>query len=140
MVDLSELEIREMTDPKVRFYEVELPSSKKKVRMKVLTGRGEEAISKAASRGKDIITTAIFCRIESIDDKPGTMKDLKRLVLSDRNFLRDQWEGHEGGVDTEVTIECPNCDFEYDTELDISQMGFFNPSAALRSWKKKSSF
>jgi len=140
MVDLSELETKEMEDPTVRFYDVELPKTKNKVRMKVLTGRGEDAISKASNRGKDIITTAIFCRIESFNDKPCVMKDLKRLPLSDRNYLRDQWEQHEGGVDTEVTVECPNCDYEYDTELDISQMGFFNPSAALRNWKKKSSF
>lgn len=145
VVDLSELEIQQMEDPSVRFYNVELPKSKNPdgspvvVRMKVLTGRGEEAISKAANRGKDVISTAIFCRIEEFNGKPCTMNDLKRLPLSDRNFLREQWEGREGGVDTEVTCDCPFCGYEYNTELDVSQAGFFNPSAALRGWKKRSS-
>ena len=138
-VDLSELETKKMPDPRVRTYDVTLPKSQKKVRMKVLVGRGEDAISKASSRGKDLITTAIFCRVEAIDDQPPTMKDLKKLSLADRNFLRNAWEDHEGGVETDIEVECPACYHDYTTELDISQQGFFNPSAALRSWKKKSS-
>ena len=140
IVDLSELESRPPKDPMIRHYDVSLPSSKIPVRMKVLTGRGEDAISKAANRGKDIITTAIFCRIETMDEKQVTMKDLLKLSIRDRNYLRDVWEDYEGGIDTDIEVECPACDFEYDTVLDIAQQGFFNPSAALRSWKKKSSF
>lgn len=139
VVDLSELEVKQMEDPRIRTYETTLPKSGKLVRMKVLTGRGEEAISKASNKGKDIITTAIFCRIDSFDGNPVTMKDLKKLSIADRNHLRDIWEEKEGGVDTEIEIECPACDHEYSTELDIGQQGFFNPSAALKSWKKKSS-
>jgi len=138
-VDLSELEVKKMKDPTLRQYDIELPKSGRKVRMKVLTGRGEDAISKASNRGIDIITTAIFCRIDAFDDKPVTMKDLKTLSLADRNFLRDSWEEYEGGINTEITVECPSCNYEYETELEISQQGFFNPSAALKSWKKKSS-
>jgi hypothetical protein len=138
-VDLSELDVVPMKDSRVRAYDVTLPKSGQVVRMKVLTGKGEDAISKASNRGKDIITTAIFCRVESIDEKPVTMADLKKLSLSDRNFLREQWEEAEGGVDTEIEVECPSCDHEYVTELDIAQQGFFNPSAALKSWKKRSS-
>jgi hypothetical protein len=140
IIDLSDLDIKEMPDRKTRFYELELPRTKKKVRMKVLTGTGEDAISKASNRGKDVISTAIFCRVESIDDTPPVMKDIKKLPLMDRNFLKNGWEDHEGGVDTTIQIECPTCDFDYETELDISQEGFFNPSAALKAWKRKSSF
>jgi len=140
IIDLGDLEIKPMPDPKQRFYELELPRTGKKVRMKTLTGTGEDAISKASNKGKDIITTAIFCRVESIDDQPPKMKDIKQLPLIDRNFLKNSWEDHEGGVDTTIQIGCPTCDYEYETELDISQEGFFNPSAALKAWKKKSSF
>jgi len=138
--DLSELEVKPMPDPLVRFYDLELPKSGQKVRMKVLTGRGEEAISKASNKGVDIVSTAIFVRIDSLNDKPATIKDLKSLSLSDRNFLRESWEDHEGGVDTTLEIECPSCSREYETELDISQQGFFNPSATLKNWKTKYSF
>jgi len=139
-LDLADLEIKKMPDPMIRTYDLTLPKTGSKVVMKVLNGRGEDAIGKASTRGKDIITSAIFARVESIDDKPVTMADLKSLPLVDRNFLRDAWEDHEGGVDTEVKIDCPGCGIEYDTELDISQQGFFNPSATLKNWKKKYSF
>lgn len=140
VLDLADLETKKMPDPLIRSYDLELPKSGRKVRMKVLTGRGEEAISKASTKGVDLISTAIFVRIDSIDDKPATMKDLKSLPLMDRNFLREAWEEHEGGVDTTVEIECPSCAHEYDTDLDISQQGFFNPSATLKNWKNKHSF
>lgn len=140
ILDLADLETVQMNDPRIRTYELELPKTKKKVVMRVLTGRGEEAIGKASNRGKDVISTAIFARVDSIDEKPPTMRDLKNLPLVDRNFLQNSWEDHEGGVDTEVQIDCPSCGREYDTQLDISQQGFFNPSATLKSWKKKYSF
>lgn len=140
IIDLKDLETKKMLNPALRTYDLVLPKSKHKVRMKVLTGRGEEAISKAAAKGQDVISTAIFARIESFDDKPVTIKDLKDLPLADRNFLRGAWEGNEGGVDTEIQVDCPSCGTAYDTELDISQQGFFNPSATLINWKKKYSF
>jgi hypothetical protein len=140
VLDLGDLEVKPMRDPKVRTYNLELPKTKKKVVMKVLTGRGEEAIGKASTRGRDVVSTAILARVDSMDGKPCTMADLKSLPLMDRNHLRNSWEDHEGGVDTTVEIDCPSCGNEYETELDIGQQGFFNPSATLKSWKKKYSF
>lgn len=140
ILDLADLEVKKMPDPRIRTYPLELPKTGKKLVMKVLTGRGEDAIGKADRRGKDVITAAIFARVDSMDEKPVTMADLKALPLIDRNFLRNEWEDHEGGVDTEVKIDCPSCGIEYDTELDISQQGFFNPSATLKNWKRKYSF
>lgn len=138
-IDLSELEIIKMPDPTSRVYEETLPKSGKKIRMVVLTGRGEDIIGKAASAGKDVISTAILARTESMDGKPVTLADLKALPLADRNFLRDVWEDHEGGVETDVDVQCPGCDNEYQTGVELGSQGFFNPSGALKSWKKKSS-
>lgn len=140
VLDLGDLETKKMENPSIRTYPLVLPKTGKKVQMKVLTGRGEEAISKAATKGKDIISTAIFARVESMNDKPITIDDLKDLPLIDRNFLRNSWEDKEGGVDTSIQIDCPACTLAYETELDISQQGFFNPSATLSNWKKKYSF
>lgn len=140
VLDLADLETKKMADPKLRTYELVLPKTGNKMQMKVLTGRGEEVIAKAALKGKDVISNAILARIESMNDKPVTVDDLKELPLIDRNFLRNSWEDKEGGVDTEVQIDCPSCNHAYETELDISQQGFFNPSATLSNWKKKYSF
>lgn len=140
VVNLSELGIKKMANPKERTYPLMLPKSKKQVVMKVLTGRGEEAISQAITKWKDVVSTSIFARVESMDNKPIVMKDLLNLPLQDRNFLRNSWEDHEGGVDTSIQATCPACNNEYDSELEISQQGFFNPSATLSNWKKKYSF
>ena len=137
-IDLSEMEITKMPDQMVRSYETELPSGKKAM-MKVLTGRGEEMIAKALKRGKDVITVAILARTESIEGSPVTPADLKKLGLRDRNHLKDVWEDYEGGVETEFDVLCPHCDNEYKADVEVGATGFFNPSAASRAWKKKSS-
>lgn len=138
-IDLSDLTIIKMPDPRVRTYEVTLPKAGKVVRMKVMNGRGEEALNKAAQAGKDIISHAILARIDTFDNRPATLADMKALSLADRNFLRNAWEGREGGVDTEVDVQCPHCDNEYKTNIDLGSQGFFNPLAASRTWKKRSS-
>lgn len=138
-IDLSDLEVKKMADPKIRVYTETLPKTKKKVVLKVLSGRGEEAISKAATTGKDLISYAILTRIETMDGKPASIRDLKALPLADRNFLRDVWEDHEGGINTELTVACAQCDHEFDTNMSVGDPGFFNPLAALKNWKKKSS-
>lgn len=137
-VDLADLDIKHMPDPMLRVYEMDLPRSKKKAVMKVLTGIGEEAISKAAAVGKDVISIAILARLESLDGRPATVKDLKALSLMDRNALRDVWQDKEGGVDTGVPVQCMQCDHEYETEVDIGSSGFFTPGLVLKTWKIKS--
>ncbi len=135
-IDLGDLAIKKMPDPNIRAYDTVLPSGKK-ARMKVLIGRGEDMIAKAFKRGVDVISTAILARLSELDGEPPTIKALKKLTLKDRNHLKNIWEDHEGGVDTSVTIDCPSCENEYEAEIGIGDEGFFNPSAALKSWKKK---
>lgn len=138
VIDLSELEIKKMPDPKVRTYDTVLPSGKK-AQMKILVGRGEDMIAKAFKKGVDVISTAILARLAELDGEPPTIKGLKKLTLKDRNHLKNIWEDYEGGVDTTITIDCPLCEYEYEADIGIGDEGFFNPSAALKSWKKKSS-
>lgn len=138
-VSLAELTIKKMPDARIRTYDVVLGKTQKKLAMKVLTGIGEEAISKAASVGRDIISTAMLARIDAINGLPATLPDLKALPLVDRNQIRAEWEGREGGVDTEVDITCPQCDNEYKTDVDIGSEGFFNPLALSKRLKNSAS-
>lgn len=138
-VSLAELTIRKMPDPTKRVYETTLPKSKKIVRMFPLNSRGEEAISKASTAKKDIISTAIWARIDSFDGKPCTIEDIKKLALADRNHLKDFWQDFEGGVDTEVDVQCDSCEQEFKTEVQVGSEGFFNPLAISKRWKATSS-
>jgi hypothetical protein len=128
-INLSELEAKKMPDPKIRVYDVILPRTNKLAVMKVLTGRGEESINKAVVVGKDIVSQAILARTESIDGKPADIKVLKALPLMDRNALRQAWQDREGGVDTAVKVQCPQCEHEFESEVDLADPNFFMPSA-----------
>jgi hypothetical protein len=136
-LDLSELEIKKMADPKKRVFDAKMPSGKV-VRFRPLIGRDEEKLSKA-SNSDDAMTLAILARLEMLDDGPPTLATVKGLGLRDRNFLRDAFEDAEGGVDTTMEMQCPNCGHEFDHDLDVGQAGFFFPSSVQKGSKKRSS-
>lgn len=146
-VDLSELEPRPMADPKKRVHDCVLPSSGKSVRFHTMTGRDEDRLAKIAKDaakkdkvGDDAsLSLAILIRVDMLDGKPPGLADIQALGLRDRNFLRDQFEDTEGGIDTEVDLECPVCEHEFSREVDVSQRGFFYPSAMRKNSKLKSS-
>jgi hypothetical protein len=138
-VSLADLEIKKMPDPMVRTYPLVLDKTKKNLSMKVLTGHGEEAISKAANVGKDVVSIAMLARIDAIDGLPATLPAVKGLPLADRNQIRNAWQEYEGGVDTEVDIQCNQCDFEYKSDIDLGSQGFFNPLAVSKHWKNSAS-
>jgi hypothetical protein len=126
-VDLSTMDITEMTDKKLRFYDETLPSGKH-CRMRILTGIEEAKMGKVRESNRDLMSKALMLRIESIDDSPVDLASVKALSIKDRNQLRNGFNKQEGGVDTGVDIVCNSCDNEYSTEMDIGQQGFFFPT------------
>jgi len=136
-IDLNEMEVKQMPDPKTRIYDRVL-SNGMHVRFHVMTGEDEERLSDVMKEG-DKVTMTILARLDLIDDEAPTLEGIKELGMKLRNELRDLFTEVEGGVDTSVEIECPRCEEMVVTELDITQQGFFFPSAALKKWKKKSS-
>jgi hypothetical protein len=138
IVDLDECRLIEMPDPVKRVYDVEIPGHS--VRWHVMTGIRESKIQAfpLAQRKNDAVSLSILARVELLDDKPVNLQQIKQLSMSQRNALRDSFSENEGGVDTGVSFDCASCGHEWEEDLDISQQGFFFPSAALRSWKRKS--
>ena len=127
VVDLSTLDITQMPDKKIRFYNEQLPSGRE-CRMKILTGIEEGKMSQVRVSNRDIMSKALMLRIESINDEPADLASVKALSIRDRNHLRAGFNKQEGGVDTGVDISCNNCENEYSTEIDIGQSGFFFPT------------
>jgi len=127
-VNLSKLEVKEMEDPKVRVFDDVLPSGKK-VRFHAMTGEGEEKLAKVAKKRKnDHLSLSILMRVDMLDGSPPSLQDLKRLGMRDRNYLRDQFDKREGGVDTTMELQCPGCGNEFKTELAVDARNFFFPS------------
>jgi len=138
-VDLDELKIQPMPDPTKRVFDAEIPGGHS-VRWHVMTGERELKISAfpLQQRKNASVSLSILARLELLDDHPVNLPQIQRLSMEQRNALRDMFSENEGGVDTSVEFECPACGAEWEEDLDISQRGFFFPSAAQRSWKRKS--
>lgn len=132
-VDLGDLDVKKMPDPTQRLFKVVLPRSKKEVVYTPMTGRGEDKLSSLAKRKEDTLSLALLMRITEIDGQKPTLKGVKDLSSADRVYLRDHFDKVEGGVDTTIELDCPECFAEFKEDLDVSQAGFFFPTAAQES-------
>ncbi len=136
-VNIGDLDLKRMPDPSKRLFENKMPSGKV-VRYRTMIGRDEERLAKIA-KVDDPLSVTMQMRVESIDGQPATLADLKKLSLKDRNFLREKFEDTDGGVDTSAEMQCPNCNTEFKSDIDVSQVGFFFPSAMKKTSNQKSS-
>lgn len=136
-VDLGQLETKKMPDPKKRVFDEKLPGSGATARFHVMTGKDEESMSKVDAR--DALSAAILVRLDSINGQPVTMEIVKALSMRDRNHLRDRFDDVEGGVETGLTLCCPACGEEFETELNPGNTGFFFPSRIRKNSKRSTS-
>lgn len=135
MVDLAkDLESKPMKDPMKRVFDVMLPSGKR-ARFRISTGADEARLAKLSRRNtkkSDSLSQAILMRLELLEDEKPTLQMVKSLGMRDRNFLRDQFQEVEGGVDTTLELECPSCGNEWEKDLDLSAANFFFPGGRRR--------
>lgn len=127
IIDTSELSVKPMPEPHKRTYDADLPSGTK-VRFRVSTGRDEVMRSKIRTQSKDdLVSLVMMMRIETIDGEPPTLERIADLSLRDRVFLRKKFESVEGGIDLEVDLSCPKCEYEWKKDLELTP-DFFFPS------------
>lgn len=134
--DLSTLDVKKPADPKARIHECRLPSGKS-VRWHVMTGRDEEALARLDA--KDVVSGAIFVRLEQIDGSPVELESVKALSMRDRTFLREEFEAKEGGIETSVEVECPSCGYAFSADINPGSTGFFFPSRLQKNSKRNTS-
>jgi predicted RNA-binding Zn-ribbon protein involved in translation (DUF1610 family) len=128
VVDLSELEVKEMPDPSKRIYDVTLPSGVS-ARFRISTGRDETTAAKSAKRQRaDGLSQALLLRLELLNGEPPSLQSVKNLSLKDRLALREEFQKVEGGVDTAMDLECPSCGHEWEEDVDMGNRNFFFPS------------
>lgn len=136
-VDLNTVVVKNMADRTKRVFKDTLPSGHE-VTFHVMLGSDEEKVY-ASARESDKVSMMILARLDLLNGKPPNLSMIKALGMRDRNHLRDRFDEVEGGVETDVQFACTHCGEEFEEDLDISQQGFFFPSAMLRKWKRKSS-
>jgi len=134
-LNLSELEIEKMIDPRTRRYEHTL-STKKTVRWHIMTTEDEEWLTKKRRKGVDILTMTMLARLDEIDDEPVgrddnervAVKKLQGLRMKERNEIRALFDKYEGDVDTKCEFTCEACSYNWESDMDVAQPGFFFPS------------
>lgn len=128
-VDLTELKVKPMDDPTVRVFNETLPSGAT-VQWKAMNGHMEGQRDKLRKKMQnDRATMAILLRLTELNGKPNpSMPEIKKLSSRDRNHLRNSFNKNEGGMDTDVQVDCPSCNVEVSTMVDVTQASFFFPT------------
>jgi hypothetical protein len=126
---LEEFDIKGLKDPMLRSWKGKLPKSGSSYTARIQTGADEEKLAKV-SGSEDLLSLAMLARlIELNGESPVTLSAVKRLSSMDRQFLRSDFEVHEGDIDNTVQVTCPHCGNEFSDEVSIASPSFFSLSA-----------
>lgn len=118
-LDLLTVQFEGLKDPKLREYEVGLPSGKKAL-CRVLTGELENRVSELDKA--DIMSGSILLRMAKLGENAPTLEDIKKLPLKDRSMLRKKFDEVEGGFERAIQVECKFCKKGFESRLDFGIM------------------
>lgn len=135
-LDLGDLELFEMPDPKKRQYILDLPDERCSAVWDITTGKQDRilaALSESGQTQTEMLTWGIVVRLKSLGDmtfdvQPHEMVDpssgsllkhieprigllraaVKKLSSADRDLLREDFMANEPGVDTDLDFKCTN--------------------------------
>ncbi len=141
-IDLNDMSVSSYTDEVDNYFEIELPTSKNKIRLRMQTprilddisNRTKEMASKRKSPSKD---SAFLFNIESVIDRVDGMKldmfkksdFVKKLPMGDINYLLAAMDrlNRSIGLDTDLANTCDFCGLDYDSPFRITPE-FFRPT------------
>ena len=137
--DLSQLSIKRLeVDPVVQgdnLFEVQLPVTKKTVRVKFLTGHDEremmitnERKKKSGMKVETAITDRLIRSIVSVDgitDRNKLNFFVKNIPARDSLALRRFLDKHEPGIDMKAWMNCPHCHEQSEVGLPMGAAFFW---------------
>ena len=144
-IDLNDMSVSSYTDEISKYFEIELPISKNKIKLRMQTPRivddisirTKEITSKRKSPSKD---SAFLLTIESIveavnGEKLDIFKKsdfIKQLPMADINYILAAMEklNREIGLDTDLSNTCDFCGFDYESSFRVTPE-FFRPSVEI---------
>lgn len=109
--------------------ELILPSGKV-LKWRHLVGGDEQYLSQLRTeKSSDFISGILYRRALTIDsDAVTSLAQIKGLSSRDRDAFRGEIDRVEGGIETEITIDCAACGHSWNIELPVTQKSFFFPS------------
>jgi hypothetical protein len=137
-LSLNDLTVRALSDEsRAAFlngnrFETALPDSSNKIHFKLLTGADERKLPMLKKNAGDRMLSAMLAyrisEIDGIDDRE-KRKFLEELSMRDADFLMDEFDRVDCGVDTTIEVECPECFSTQEVELPFEKT-FFMPGKA----------
>jgi len=133
--DLNDLPVRALSDEsRAAFigdnrFEATLPDAGVKVWFRLLTGEDERKLPALRRRaGEQLLSAMLAFRVSEVEgvaprDKKAFLED---LTLRDADFLVDEFDRVDCGVDTTIEVECPECFSVQEVELPFDRT-FFMP-------------
>lgn len=128
-VDLNDLPVRKLApEDRNTFlngnrFEATIPSSGKKCYFRIPTSADEKRAIKALKGESQEVVTALNLRVSEVEGVDPFQKKryLEDLPMADFTNLFAQFDEHDCGVTTEVTVICNHCESEQDIRLPFDR-------------------
>ena len=143
-IDLTKLPVRKLPEQSRdafvagnRFVTT-LPDVGRRVTFKLLTGEDERKLTTLQRSSPDKLLSGVLAyRVLEIDgvEPKAKRQFIEELTMSDADFLVDEFDRVDCGVDTTVEIECPECLRTQEVELPFDQT-FFMPGRSRTARRK----
>jgi hypothetical protein len=134
--DLEELPVRKLSDEsRAAFaagnrFETTLPDAGKKVWFRLLTGDDERKLPQLRKASRErMLSSMLTYRVLEVEGIEAKEKRafLEDLTMRDADHLVTEFDRVDGGVETNIQIECPDCYAVQEIELPFGP-GFLLPS------------
>jgi len=110
-------------------FETVLPDAGKRVWFRLLTGADERKLPQLRrSAGDQLLSAMLAFRVSEIEgvEARERRKVIEELTMRDADFLVDEFDRVDCGVDTTIEIECPECFATQEVDLPFDRT-FFMP-------------
>jgi hypothetical protein len=135
-INLRDLPVRALTDDsRASFvggnrFETRLPGAGSRVWFRLFTGADERRLPALRKQAGERMLSAMLSfrvvEIEGVDERE-RRRFLEELSMRDADFLVDEFDRVDCGVETSIEIECPECFARQDVQLPFDQT-FFMPA------------
>ena len=143
-IDLNALKVRRLSAESLAAFsggnrfEATLPDAGVRLWFQLFTGADERKLPQLRrSAGERMLSAMLAQRVVEVEGVSPQEKRafLEELSLRDADYLVDEFDRVECGVDTTIEVECPECFTVQEVELPFDQ-GFFLPGRA-RSTRRR---
>lgn len=130
-IDLTELRVQPYpAESLVRFCEsnrFDVPFGDRTIQHRLLVGDDEIATDANKRPQLDVVLAQRITSISGIgEDRRKIVAFVEDMEMGDMRRLLKAFDQHDGGVDTEIEAECPNCGGVFDIDLPFGR-DFFLP-------------